>query len=357
MSRLEAGLVGLPNSGKSSVFMALTGDPAVVAPHLFSTVESQTGEAPVRDPRLPELARISASARIVPATLQVVDIAGLVRGASHGEGLGNQFLGAIRTTDAVLHVLRCFDDDAVAHPGGRVDPVDDLETVELELVLADQATVERRAERVAKTAKSGDRDAVAEQALLERLTARLDAGRPARGFAEPLPEALDLLTAKPEILVANVDESGNPDDVARLAATAAERGQTLIPINAKVEAEVAELAAEERDAFLAELGVDQPALDRISLAAYSALDLIPFFTTGPKETRAWTIRHGENAQRAAGRIHSDLERGFIRAEVIPCNRLLEAGSEAEAKRRGWLRVEGRDYVVADGDVLNVRFNV
>jgi GTP-binding protein YchF len=357
MSRLEAGLVGLPNSGKSSVFVALTGDPAVVAPHMFSTLESQAGEAPVRDPRLPRLARLSDSARTVPATLQVVDIAGLVRGASQGEGLGNQFLGAIRTTDAVLHVLRCFQDDTVAHPGGRVDPVDDLETVELELVLADQATVERRTERVARTAKSGEREAVAEQALLERLSVWLDSGRPARGFAEPMPDALDLLTAKPEILVANVDESGDPDEVARLAATAAGRGQTLISINAKLEAEVAELDASEREAFLAELGVEQPALDRISLAAYGALDLIPFFTTGPKETRAWTIRRGENAQRAAGRIHSDLERGFIRAEVIPYDRLIEAGSEAEAKRHGWLRVEGRDYVVADGDVLNVRFNV
>jgi hypothetical protein len=324
---------------------------------MFSTLESQTGEAPVRDPRLPPLARLSASARIVPATLQVVDIAGLVRGASHGEGLGNQFLGSIRTTDAVLHVLRCFRDDSVAHPGGPVDPVDDLETVELELVLADQATVERRAERVARTAKSGDREAVEERAVLERLAAWLDGGRPARGFPESLPEALDLLTAKPEILVANVDESGDPDDVSQLAETAAVRGQPLIPINAKLEAEVAELDAGEREAFLAELGIEQPALDRISLAAYSALDLIPFFTTGPKETRAWTIRRGENAQRAAGRIHSDLERGFIRAEVIPYDRLVEAGSEAEAKRHGWLRVEGRDYVVADGDVLNVRFNV
>ena len=357
MSRLEVGLVGLPNSGKSTVFSALTGDRAVIAPHMFSTLESQTGAADVRDPRLAELARISESARIVPATLQVVDIAGLVRGAAQGEGLGNQFLGSIRTTDAVLHVLRCFDDDTVAHPAGRIDPADDLETVDLELVLADHATVERRLERVAKTAKSGDRDAVAEQATLEELAAWLDEGRPVRRFGRPLPDALDLLTAKPVILVANVDETGDPGPLAALSEAAAGQGVPVIPINAKLEAEVAELDEDEREVFLAELGVEQPALDRICLAAYAALDLIPFFTAGPKESRAWTIRRGENAQRAAGRIHSDLERGFIRAEVIPYDRLLEAGSEAEAKRHGWLRVEGRDYEVKDGDVLNVRFNV
>jgi ribosome-binding ATPase len=357
VASVEVGLVGLPNCGKSTVFNALTGAGALVASHMFSTTESQNGLADVRDPRLAPLAELSHSARVVPATLQVVDIAGLVRGASHGEGLGNAFLGAIRTTDAVLHVLRCFRDETVAHPAGRIDPLDDVETVELELALADQAAIGRRTERVGKAAKAGERAAIDEAATLEALSAWLDDGKPARSAPVEVPPALDLLTAKPTIYVANVDESGNPDEVAALDEFAAERGTRCIPINGKIEAELAELDPDEATAFLDELGIEQPALDRICLAAYAALDLIPFFTTGPKETRAWTIRRGSTAQQAAGRIHSDLERGFIRAEVIEWDRLVEAGSEAEAKRRGWVRVEGRDYVVRDGDTLNVRFNV
>ncbi len=357
MAGVEVGLVGLPNSGKSTVFNALAGGGAAVAPHMFSTIESTTGLADVRDPRLRPLADLSGSARVVPATLQVVDIAGLVRGASHGEGLGNQFLGSIRSTDAVLHVVRAFADETVAHPAGRVDPLADAETVELELALADQATAERRLQRVVRAAKSGEKDAVAEQAAISELLGWLDEGRPARSAPVEVPAALDLLTAKPTIYVVNVDDAGEPDAVAALEAYAEQRGAPCIAINGKLEAELAELDEEEAAAFLDDLGIAQPALDRICLAAYAALDLIPFFTTGPKETRAWTIRRGSNAQQAAGRIHSDLERGFIRAEVIEWDRLVEAGSEAEAKRRGWVRVEGRDYVVADGDVLNVRFNV
>ncbi len=357
MAGLEVGLVGLPNSGKSTVFNALTGGGAVVAPHMFSTTESMTALADVRDPRLAQLTELSHSEKTVPAQLQVVDIAALVRGASTGEGLGNQFLGSIRSTDAVLHVVRAFQDEAVAHPSGRVDPLDDAETIELELILADQEGIERRLQRVAKTAKSGDRDAAAEQAALQQLTAWLDQGHPARSAGVEIPDSVDLLTAKPTLYVANVDDSGNPDAVEQLTAYARERGTECIAINGKIEAELAELPADEAEAFLEDLGIEQPALDLISLAAYRLLDLIPFFTTGPKETRAWTIRRGQNAQRAAGRIHSDLERGFIRAEVVPTEQLLEAGSEAEAKKRGWVRVEGRDYIVADGDVLNVRFNV
>ena len=357
MSSLEVGLVGLPNSGKSTVFNALTGAGAAVAPHMFSTVETNHAEAEVRDPRLAGLARLSASAKIVPATLRVVDIAGLVRGASHGEGLGNQFLGQIRTTDAVIHVVRSFRDDTVAHPGGSVDPVGDVETVELELAFADLSAIERRHERVAKTAKGGDREAVAEAGALEALRAALEAGRPARSAGVEIPATLDLLTAKPTLYLVNVDDSGNALDVAAVEAFAAERGAACVAVNAKIEAELRELPDDEAAAFLEDLGIESPALDRVTLAAYALLDLIPFFTTGPKETRAWTIRRGQNAQTAAGRIHTDLARGFIRAEVIEWDRLLEAGSEVEAKRRGWVRVEGRDYVVKDGDTLNVRFNV
>ncbi len=357
MSSLEAGLVGLPNSGKSTVFNALTGAGAAVAPHMFSTVETNHAEADVRDPRLGELTRLSASAKTVPATLRVVDIAGLVRGASHGEGLGNQFLGQIRSTDAVLHVVRCFRDETVAHPGGSVDPLGDVETVELELAFADLAAIERRHERVAKAAKGGDRDAVAEGEALEAIRAALEAGRPARSAGVEVPATVDLLTAKPTLYLANVDDSGNAADAAALEAFAAERGAPCISVNAKIEAELRELPEADARAFLDDLGIESPALDRLTLATYALLDLIPFFTTGPKETRAWTIRRGQNAQAAAGRIHTDLARGFIRAEVIEWDRLVEAGSEVEAKRRGWVRVEGRDYVVKDGDVLNVRFNV
>ncbi|MDX6521614.1 MAG: ribosome-binding ATPase [Gaiellales bacterium] len=342
-------MLGLPWSGVTTTLRCLAGS-AVAA-------DAGQGVADVRDPRLAELARVSKSKRVVAATLEVADLTKLVRGAKRGEGLGNELLAHMRTTDALLLVVRCFTDEQVPHSEGRVDPVDDAETVELELVFADQAVVERRLQRVAKTAKSGDKTAVAEREQLERLAAALEEGRPARALGEQLPDALDLLTAKPALYVANVDESGNADSVERLRAFGAERGIQTIALNAKLEAEIAELDSADRQAFLDDLGIEQAALDLVSLAAYAALDLIPFFTSGEKETRAWTIRRGQNAQEAAGKIHTDLARGFIRAEVIEWDKLVEAGGEAEAKRRGWLRVEGRDYVVKDGDVLNVRFNV
>jgi ribosome-binding ATPase len=343
------GMLGLPWSGVTTTLRCLCGS-AVAA-------EAGQGVADVRDPRLAELARVSESKRVVAATLEVADLTKLVRGAKRGEGLGNELLAHMRTTDALLLVVRCFGDEQVPHAEGRVDPVDDAETVELELVFADQAVVERRLQRVAKTAKSGDKTAVAEREQLERLAAALEEGRPARALGEQLPDALDLLTAKPALYVANVDESGNAEGVERLRAFGAERGIQTIALNAKLEAEIAELDSADRQAFLDDLGIERAALDLVSLAAYAALDLIPFFTSGEKETRAWTIRRGQNAQEAAGKIHTDLARGFIRAEVIEWDKLVEAGGEAEAKRRGWLRVEGRDYVVKDGDVLNVRFNV
>lgn len=357
MASLSVGLVGPPNAGRSSLFNALTGGSTPVAPHPFTTRESTAGVAEVRDPRLDELARVSASAKIVPTTLEVVDIAALVSGSARGEGLGNAFLGRLRTTTAVLQVVRCFRDDSVATAGGDVDPPADAGTVELELVLADLDAVERRLERVRKEAKGGSAGAVAERDALESLQAWLEQGRPARTASVDVPAAVELLTAKPALYVANVDESGNPDDVAALERFAAERGSACLAVNAKLEAELAELEPDEAAAFLDDLGIERPALERVSLAAQALLDTIPFFTTGPTETRAWTIRRGATAPQAAGAIHSDLERGFIRAEVIEWQRLVEAGSEVEAKRRGWVRVEGRDYVVADGDVLNIRFNV
>jgi ribosome-binding ATPase len=359
MAGVEVALVGLPNSGKSTLFNALAGGGATVAPHMFSTIETVHGVADVRDPRLEALDAVasSRSGKLVPATLEVVDIAGLVRGASHGEGLGNQFLGSLRNTDAVVHVLRAFGDETVAHPSGRIDPLDDAETVELELVFADLAAIERRADRVAKAAKGGEKAAVAEHEALEALRAWLEEGRPARTCAVEVPDSVDLLTAKPALYVANADDDTAPAQLEAVAAHARERGTECIALNAKIEAELRELPDDDAAAFLQELGIDRPALDLVTIAAYRLLDLIPFFTTGPKETRAWTIRRGRNAQQAAGRIHSDLERGFIRAEVIEWEKLVEAGSEAEAKRHGWVRVEGRDYLVADGDVMNIRFNV
>ena len=313
------GLIGLPWSGVTTTLRCLCG--ASVA------ADEAQGIADVRDPRLPELARVSASKRIVAATLEVTDLTRLVRGARRGEGLGGELLAHMRTTDALLVVLRCFEDDQVAHPSGKVDPLDDAETVELELIFADQAAVARRLERVAKTAKSGEPSAVAERELLEQLAAALEQGRPARSLGVELPESLDLLTAKPALYVANIDESGDAESVATLRAFGGERGIETIVLDAKLEAEVAELDEADRQAFLDDLGIERPALEQVSLAAYAALDLIPFFTSGEKETRAWTIRRGQNAQEAAGKIHTDLARGFIRAEVIEWDRLVEAGGD------------------------------
>ena len=358
MSSLEAGLIGLPNSGKSTVFNALTGAGAAVAPHMFSTVETNHAEADVRDPRLADLARLSASAKIVPATLRVVDIAGLVRGASHGEGLGNQFLGQIRSTDAVLHVVRCFRDETVAHPAGSVDPMGDVETVELELAFADLAAIERRYERVAKAAKGGDRDAVAESAALEAIRAALEAGRPARSAGVEIPASVDLLTAKPTLYLANVDDSGNGADVAAVEAFAAERGAPCIPVNAQDRGGAAR-AARRRCPRLPGRPRDRVARARPPHAG----DL--------RAARPDPLLHDRRPRRRApGRSGADRTRRPRPAASTPTSPADSSarrsssgtgwsrpGRRSRPSGRGWIRVEGRDYVVADGDVLNVRFNV
>ncbi len=356
MASLEIGIVGLPNVGKTSVFNALTNAGAPITAFGATTASANMGVAPVPDDRLDALAGAVGSREIVPATVQLVDVSGLAPGSGRGGGLGGEFLNHLRAADALVHVVRCFEDPAVFHVEGRVDPVADAEAVDLELVLADHGVVARRLERTQKAARVGTKGAREEAAVLERLLAHLDDGQPARSFAEALPADLDLLTTKPLLYVANTSESGDPEAVAALRAYAAP--VEVVPVAARFEAELAEIDdPEERAAFLAEIGQDEAGMPRVAAAAFRLLDLIQFFTVGPKEARAWPIRRGQSAVEAAGKIHSDIARGFIRAEVIDWRDLVTSGSHAEASRRGVQRVEGRDYVVVDGDVVNVRFNV
>jgi GTP-binding protein YchF len=359
VASLEVGIVGLPNAGKTSVFNALTGAGAEVTGYAATRTSANVGVAAVPDERIDRLAEAVSSRERIPATVGFSDVAGLVRGAGASAGLGGEFLGHLRATDALAHVVRTFRDESVFHPDGSVDPLRDAETVDLELLLADQSVLERRRERVAKAARVGEKGARDEMAVLDALAAHLDAGEPARTFAGELPGELDLLTSKPVVYVANVGEEGDAEDVAALAAYAAERGSEVVPVAARFEAELAEIDdPEERDAFLRDLGLKEPGMPRLARACYRVLGLISFFTAGPKETRAWTIRRGATAVEAAGKIHSDIARGFIRAEVIPWEELVAlGGSSAEARKRGVERIEGRDYVVQDGDVLNIRFNV
>jgi ribosome-binding ATPase len=363
----NCGIVGLPNVGKSALFNALTATQAAEATkYPFSTREANVGRVAVPDERLEVCARLAKSARIVPTQLEFVDIAGLVRGASKGQGLGNQFLGHLREVDAIAHILRCFEDENVAHVEGSVDPIRDAETVETELMLADLDSLQRRVVAVQKRARGGDRDAKLQLEVIEPALVVLRDGRPARLAAIPAERrrelaALQLLTAKPIFYIANVDEdaaaSGNAAS-RRVAEFAAAQGSQAVVVSAAIEAELAVLADPgERREFLTALGLDETGLDRVIRAGYTLLDLITFLTAGPKEARAWTITRGTRAPQAAGRIHSDIEKGFIRAETISYEDFVAYGGEQGAKDAGRMRLEGADYVVRDGDIMHFRFNV
>jgi GTP-binding protein YchF len=361
MIRMKVGIVGLPNVGKSTVFNSLTRAGAEAQNYPFTTIDVNLGVAVVPDERLGALAEAVGSKKVVPATVDFVDIAGLVRGASKGEGLGNQFLAHIRECDAVAHVVRCFEDENVAHVHGTVDPAADVETVNTELLLADLASVERRLERVARAAKSGDPKLRAEVEALEALERHLSGGAPARTYPRSEAQTLrTLITAKPTLYVANVDEeslvegNGHSSEVEKLAVR---EGAEVVRISAKLEAEVAELPEDEAREYLALLGLETAGFEGFVRAAYRVLDLITFFTFNEKECRAWTLREGSTARRAAGRIHTDMDRGFIAAEVGSWEDVVAAGSWARAREEAKVRLEGRDYVVEDGDVVLVRFNV
>lgn len=366
---VRMGIVGLPNVGKSTLFNALTNAGAVAANYPFATIDPNVGIVEVPDQRLVRLDEIVHSKRIVPTTMEFVDIAGLVRGSSRGEGLGNQFLGHIRNVDAMAVVVRVFSDPNVVHVEGSVDPARDIDTINIELCLADLASVERRIERVERAAKSGDKRFAPQVAYLRALAAHLDAGSPARALPPPDETAealadLPLLTAKPVLYVANLDEDAlanlereRPAGLAVIEERAAAEGAGVVPVSARLEAELAELSPDDARAYLHEMGIEEGGLGRMIRASYSLLKLVTFLTAGEPEVRAWTVRQGTRAPRAAGVIHSDIERGFIRAEVTAYGDLIDAGSFAAARERGVTRLEGREYVMQDGDVVYFRFNV
>jgi GTP-binding protein YchF len=356
---LKVGIVGLPNAGKSSLFSALTGVAAEAANYPFTTIEPNIAIVPVADERLDQVAEVVRASKIVPDTIAFHDIAGLVAGAHRGEGLGNQFLANIREVDAIIHVVRVHGDPGVVHPEGRVDPLADIETVETELLYADLEQAERRLERVAKTARGGDRRAIAEEAWLRELINALQAGRPARTVMAPAdaPDAMQLLgplTAKPVLFVANIDEGDN--DVPRaIVEHAATHGAVAVAVSARLEAELAELDPGEATAMRHDLGLSESGLERVIKGAFLLLDLAAFFTAGEdRPAQSWHLRRGFSVWHAAGLIHSDMQKGFVRAEVVSWEALVAAGGYPGARERGVLRLEGRDYVVVDGDVITVR---
>ncbi|TXK76010.1 redox-regulated ATPase YchF [Paenibacillus sp. N3.4] len=364
---LSCGVVGLPNVGKSTLFNAITQAGAESANYPFCTIDPNVGVVEVPDERLYRLVEIVVPKSIVPTAFEFVDIAGLVKGASKGEGLGNKFLAHIREVDAIVHVVRCFEDDNITHVSGKVDPISDIETINLELILADIESVEKKIERSRKNLKGGDKKVVAEVECLERIKEALYADQPARSLdlsedEKLLVRDLHLLTMKPVLYAANVseDEVATADDnkyVKMVKEYAAKENNEVVPISAKVESEIAELEDEEKAMFLEELGLQESGLNRLIKAAYRLLGLYTYFTAGVQEVRAWTIRKGTKAPQAAGVIHTDFERGFIRAEVVSYHDLSTAGSMNGAKEKGQVRLEGKEYVVNDGDVMHFRFNV